>query len=252
MSAPSSYERRWLILALIATAQLMIVLDLTIVNIALPSAQRDLGFSNDERQWIITSYALAFGSLLLLGGKLGDLFGQRVGVHRRPVRLRSRLRGGRRPRHGPRPAPQPGRPPRCTPTPPASRSFARGRDGNAAASGPGCPCRNHTAPHPPTGRAPPRDGLARGFAGPGRSATRPAGQPRWSCTADASGPSWDPGGPPGRRSCASPAPASSSLSTVCVSARRTSLGGAPTHTPGSSTDTNRPLGNCFQARMRCG
>ena len=77
MAPPSSYERRWLILALIATAQLMIVLDLTIVNIALPSAQRDLGFSNDERQWIITSYALAFGSLLLLGGKLGDLFGRK-------------------------------------------------------------------------------------------------------------------------------------------------------------------------------
>src|SRR3954451_9099484 len=77
MSPPSSYERRWLVLALIATAQLMIVLDLTIVNIALPSAQRDLGFSNDERQWIITAYALAFGSLLLPGGKLGDLFGRK-------------------------------------------------------------------------------------------------------------------------------------------------------------------------------
>ena len=77
MSPPSSYERRWLILALISIAQLMIVLDLTIVNIALPSAQRDLGFSNDERQWVITSYALAFGSLLLLGGKLGDLFGRK-------------------------------------------------------------------------------------------------------------------------------------------------------------------------------
>jgi len=77
MSPPSSYDRRWLVLALIATAQLMIVLDLTIVNIALPSAQSDLGFSNDERQWIITAYALAFGSLLLLGGKLGDLFGRK-------------------------------------------------------------------------------------------------------------------------------------------------------------------------------
>jgi EmrB/QacA subfamily drug resistance transporter len=77
MSPSSPYERRWLILAVIATAQLMIVLDLTIVNIALPSAQRDLGFSNDERQWIVTSYALAFGSLLLLGGKLGDLFGRK-------------------------------------------------------------------------------------------------------------------------------------------------------------------------------
>jgi EmrB/QacA subfamily drug resistance transporter len=77
MAPRSSYERRWLILALIATAQLMIVLDLTIVNIALPSAQRELGFSNDDRQWIITAYALAFGSLLLLGGKLGDLFGRK-------------------------------------------------------------------------------------------------------------------------------------------------------------------------------
>src|SRR6478735_2484664 len=76
-SPPSSYDRRWLILAVIATAQLMIVLDLTIVNIALPSAQRDLGFSNDERQWIVTAYSLAFGSLLLLGGKLGDLFGRK-------------------------------------------------------------------------------------------------------------------------------------------------------------------------------
>src|SRR3954465_13419310 len=77
MSPPSSYERRWLILALIATAQLMIVLDLTIVNIALPSAQQDLGFANDQRQWIVTAYALAFGSLLLLGGKIGDIFGRK-------------------------------------------------------------------------------------------------------------------------------------------------------------------------------
>ena len=77
MSPTSHHERRWLILALIGVAQLMIVLDLTIVNIALPSAQEDLGFSNDARQWVITAYALAFGSLLLLGGKLGDLFGRK-------------------------------------------------------------------------------------------------------------------------------------------------------------------------------
>ena len=77
MSPTSHHERRWLILALIGIAQLMIVLDLTIVNIALPSAQQDLGFSNDARQWVITAYALAFGSLLLLGGKLGDLFGRK-------------------------------------------------------------------------------------------------------------------------------------------------------------------------------
>jgi EmrB/QacA subfamily drug resistance transporter len=56
---------------------LMIVLDATIVNIALPSAQRDLGFANADRQWIVTAYALAFGSLLLLGGKIGDLFGRK-------------------------------------------------------------------------------------------------------------------------------------------------------------------------------
>ena len=77
MSPTSHHERRWLILALIGIAQLMVVLDLTIVNIALPSAQQDLGFSNDARQWIITAYALAFGSLLLLGGRLGDLFGRK-------------------------------------------------------------------------------------------------------------------------------------------------------------------------------
>src|ERR1044072_8013857 len=70
-------ERRWLILATIGIAQLMVVLDVTIVNIALPSAQRDLGFSDDQRQWVITAYALAFGSLLLLGGRLSDLFGRK-------------------------------------------------------------------------------------------------------------------------------------------------------------------------------
>lgn len=71
------HERRWWILAALCVAQMMIVLDVTIVNIALPSAQRDLGFSNDSRQWIVTAYSLAFGSLLLLGGKLGDLFGRK-------------------------------------------------------------------------------------------------------------------------------------------------------------------------------
>jgi len=55
----------------------MVVLDATIVNIALPSAQEALAFSNDQRQWVITAYALAFGSLLLLGGRIGDLFGRK-------------------------------------------------------------------------------------------------------------------------------------------------------------------------------
>jgi EmrB/QacA subfamily drug resistance transporter len=71
------HSRRWWVLAVVGIAQLMIVLDATIVNIALPSAQKDLGFANADRQWIITAYALAFGSLLLLGGKLGDLFGRK-------------------------------------------------------------------------------------------------------------------------------------------------------------------------------
>jgi EmrB/QacA subfamily drug resistance transporter len=61
----------------IGLAQLMVVLDATIVNVALPSAQRALHFSNDNRQWVVTAYALAFGSLLLLGGRLGDLFGRK-------------------------------------------------------------------------------------------------------------------------------------------------------------------------------
>ena len=75
--AAHHHERRWLILAVLGLAQLMVVLDATIVNIALPSAQRDLGFSDDGRQWIVTAYALAFGSLLLLGGRIGDLFGRK-------------------------------------------------------------------------------------------------------------------------------------------------------------------------------
>jgi EmrB/QacA subfamily drug resistance transporter len=71
------HERRWAILAILGLAQLMVVLDATIVNIALPSAQRALHFSNDNRQWIVTAYSLAFGSLLLLGGKISDLFGRK-------------------------------------------------------------------------------------------------------------------------------------------------------------------------------
>jgi EmrB/QacA subfamily drug resistance transporter len=70
-------ERRWLVLVVVAIAQLMVVLDATIVNIALPSAQRALGFPNSDRQWVVTAYALAFGSLLLVGGRLGDMFNRK-------------------------------------------------------------------------------------------------------------------------------------------------------------------------------
>jgi EmrB/QacA subfamily drug resistance transporter len=67
----------WLVLAVIGIAQLMVVLDTTIINIALPSAQRTLHFGTESRQWVITAYALAFGSLLLLGGRLSDIVGRR-------------------------------------------------------------------------------------------------------------------------------------------------------------------------------
>ena len=71
------HSRRWWTLSTVALAQLMVVLDSTVVNIALPSAQTDLGFSNGDRQWIITAYSLAFASLLLLGGRLSDLIGRK-------------------------------------------------------------------------------------------------------------------------------------------------------------------------------
>ena len=65
----------------------MVVLDATIVNIALPSTQEALGFSDSSRQWIITAYALSFGSLLPLGGRIADFMGRKVDVHRGPQRL---------------------------------------------------------------------------------------------------------------------------------------------------------------------
>lgn len=68
---------RWRALVFIALAQLMVVLDATIVNIALPSAQQDLGISDGNRQWVITAYALAFGGLLLFGGRIADLWGRK-------------------------------------------------------------------------------------------------------------------------------------------------------------------------------
>ncbi|MCQ8189464.1 MFS transporter [Streptomyces rugosispiralis] len=74
---PQANPRRWLALVFIGLAQLMIVLDITIVNIALPSAQKDLGISDGDRQWVITAYTLAFGSLLLLGGRIADYTGRK-------------------------------------------------------------------------------------------------------------------------------------------------------------------------------
>jgi len=67
-----------LILGVIGVAQLMVVLDITVMNIALPSAQQALGFTTADRQWVVTAYTLAFGSLLLLGGRLADLVGRKI------------------------------------------------------------------------------------------------------------------------------------------------------------------------------
>ncbi|MFC4048622.1 MFS transporter [Actinomadura syzygii] len=75
--SPRPDPRRWWALAVIALAQLVVMLDMTIVNIALPSAQRDLGMTDGNRQWAITAYTLAFGGLLLVGGRVGDLFGRK-------------------------------------------------------------------------------------------------------------------------------------------------------------------------------
>ncbi|WP_437383708.1 MFS transporter [Plantibacter flavus] len=74
---PAVSSRRWWTLVTVGLAQLMVVLDATVVNIAMPAAQADLGFSDGDRQWIVTAYSLAFGSLLLLGGRLSDLMGRK-------------------------------------------------------------------------------------------------------------------------------------------------------------------------------
>jgi EmrB/QacA subfamily drug resistance transporter len=70
-------QHKWLALALLATVQFMVILDIAIVNVALPSIQVDLGFSQENLQWVISAYALLFGGFLLLGGRLADILGRR-------------------------------------------------------------------------------------------------------------------------------------------------------------------------------
>ena len=77
MGMQSDDPKRWRALGVIAVAQLMIVLDATIVNVALPTAQRDLGISTADRQWVVTAYTLTFGGLLLLGGRIADYTGRK-------------------------------------------------------------------------------------------------------------------------------------------------------------------------------
>jgi EmrB/QacA subfamily drug resistance transporter len=73
----SSTRRRWLALALLCVVQFMVVLDVAIVNVALPSIKVDLGFSQEDLQWVISAYALVFGGFLLLGGRAADMLGRR-------------------------------------------------------------------------------------------------------------------------------------------------------------------------------
>ena len=80
MSTPPSPARRWWTLWTVSLVQFMVTLDITVMNIALPKAQIDLGFTTANRQWLITAYALAFGSLMLVGGRLADLWGRRTAL----------------------------------------------------------------------------------------------------------------------------------------------------------------------------
>ena len=95
-------RKQWLALYVLCAGVLMIVLDATIVNVALPSIKRDLGFSQSDLAWVVNAYLIAFGGLLLLAGRLGDLLGQRrvflarpCGVHHRFGAVRGRPEPGR-------------------------------------------------------------------------------------------------------------------------------------------------------------
>ena len=77
MTKASDSRSRWLALYVLCVGMLMIVLDATVVNVALPSIQRDLGFSSSSLAWVVNAYLIAFGGLLLLAGRLGDLISRR-------------------------------------------------------------------------------------------------------------------------------------------------------------------------------
>src|SRR5215207_4832750 len=77
MTAAETDRRRWLALYVLCAGVLMIVLDATVVNVALPSIQEDLGFTQNNLAWVVNAYLIAFGGLLLLAGRLGDLLGHR-------------------------------------------------------------------------------------------------------------------------------------------------------------------------------
>src|SRR5213594_682882 len=76
-TSPVAGDSRWLALVVLCAGMLMIVLDATIVNVALPSIRRDLGFAQSSLAWVVNAYLIAFGGVLLLAGRLGDLLGRR-------------------------------------------------------------------------------------------------------------------------------------------------------------------------------
>src|SRR5690349_19642365 len=76
-TADRDTRQPWAVLALLAVAQFMVVLDITIVNVALPSIGRSLGFARADLQWVVTAYVLCSGGFVLLGGRAADLFGRR-------------------------------------------------------------------------------------------------------------------------------------------------------------------------------
>src|SRR3989449_3003925 len=75
--APQTDRSRWIALYVLCVGMLMIVLDATVVNVALPSIQKDLGFSQSSLAWVVNAYLIAFGGLLLLAGRFGDILGRR-------------------------------------------------------------------------------------------------------------------------------------------------------------------------------
>ena len=98
----ASARRKWIGLALLCAVQFMVVLDIAIVNVALPSIQTDLGFSQENLQWVISAYALFFGGFLLLGGRAADLLGRRrlsspASFYSRPPRSSRAWPGVKRP-----------------------------------------------------------------------------------------------------------------------------------------------------------
>ena len=108
-SAPTRVSNPWLVLALVCIAQFMVVLDATVVNVALPSIQDDLDFSASSLQWVVNAYTLVFGGFLLLGGRAADFFGRKrlflAGVDRLHGRRRCSTASRRRPSASSPPAP---------------------------------------------------------------------------------------------------------------------------------------------------